>query len=217
MELPAGRGLFVVFEGGEGAGKSTQAKLLAERLKADGRRVVLTREPGGAPLAEAIREMLLDRDADAPGPRAEALLFAAARADHVARVIAPELRDGSVVICDRFVDSSLAYQGVGRGLGIEAVRQLSDFATGGLNPDLTIVLDVRSSEGLARVARDRPTDRIEAETIGFHDDARRAFLDLAAAEPDQYQVIPADIPQDTAAELVWIAVNRLPTTARHGR
>lgn len=201
-------GYFVVFEGCEGAGKSTQVRHLAETLRADGREVVVTREPGGAPAAEAIRSILLDPQWSDLEPRAEALLFAAARAEHVSALIRPALSRGAVVVCDRFIDSSLAYQGVGRGLGQDEVARLSGFATGGLSADFTVLLDVEPVVGLARAGRAGAADRIEAEAVSFHKTVRRAFLDFAKAEPGRYMVIDADIDEQTCAARVRAEVGR---------
>jgi dTMP kinase len=186
---PAHPGLFVVFEGGEGAGKSTQVQRLAEVLRAEGYDVVVTREPGATPVGERIRALLLD-PATVLSPRAEALLYAADRAHHVAEVIRPALARGAVVLSDRYVDRSLAYQGAGRALDGEDVAELSRWATDGLRPALTVLLDVDPSVGLAR-ATGAP-DRIEQESLGFHLAVRQGFLDLAGAEPHRYLVLPAD-------------------------
>lgn len=182
------RGVFIVLEGGEGAGKSTQAELLTEWVRDQGRAVTRTREPGGTPAAEAIREVLLDVAHTGLDDRAEALLFAAARGDHAMRVIRPALERGEVVICDRFSDSSVAYQGVGRDLGQDAVRDLSLWATRDLIPDVTIVLDIDPAIGLARVER---PDRMEAEPLHWHARVRQAFLDLAELDPQRYLVVDA--------------------------
>jgi dTMP kinase len=188
------RGLFIVFEGGEGSGKSTQVDLLATALIADGRDVVVTREPGATNVGQRIRSLLLDRDATGDAgvvvaPRAEALLYAADRAHHVATVVRPALANGSVVISDRYIDSSLAYQGAGRTLPVAEVSWLSAWATGGLRPDLVVLLDVDPSIGLARASDRGAVDRLEGESIAFHERVRYAFLDLAAAEPRRYLII----------------------------
>lgn len=180
--------MFIAFEGGEGAGKSTQEGLLAEHLVQLGRTVVRTREPGGTPAAEAIRQVVLSPEYEGLDDRAEALLFAAARGEHATRVIRPALQRGDVVICDRFIDSSIAYQGVGRELGIDRVRELSMWATGGLLPDLTVVLDIDPRIGLSRVAE---PDRLEAQPLEYHQRVRRGFLDLAQADPARYLVLDA--------------------------
>jgi dTMP kinase len=181
-------GYFIAFEGGEGAGKSTQEGRLAQSLFERGHRVVRTREPGGTPAGEQIRHVLLSPEFEGLDPRAEALLFAAARGEHVARVIRPALERGDVVICDRYIDSSVAYQGYGRDLGPGRVRDLSLWATRDLVPDLTVVLDVDPEVGLARFAE---RDRLEAEPLEYHQAVRAAFLALAEAEPDRYLVLDA--------------------------
>jgi dTMP kinase len=181
-------GYFIVFEGGEGAGKSTQEARLASALEERGLTVVRTREPGGTPAAEEIRRVVLSPDYAGLDPRAEALLFAAARGEHVARVIRPALERGDVVICDRYLDSSVAYQGFARGLGPRRIRELSLWATGELLPDLTIVLDIDPADGLARFEQ---RDRLEAEPLEYHQQVRAAFLAMAEEAPDRYLVLDA--------------------------
>lgn len=190
MEL----GRFIAFEGGEGAGKSTQARLLAQALEARGISAVLTREPGGTPGAEAIRTLLLDPPGDGWGPQAEALLFAAARADHVSRLIGPELAAGKWVICDRFVDSSRAYQGVAGSLADEAVRALHAIGSGGLLPDLTIVLAVDADRAAPRLAeRDGGrTDAIGGRDAAYHARVIAAFDDFARDESYRFAVVGGD-------------------------
>jgi dTMP kinase len=198
-------GIFVVFEGGEGAGKSTQVQALAEALGADGRDVVVTREPGATDVGARIRSLVLERgDAtDTPSPRAEALLYAADRAHHVATVVRPALARGSVVISDRYVDSSLAYQGAGRTLPVQEISWLSSWATGGLKPDLVVLLDVDPSVGLTRVSsRGLGRDRLESESRAFHERVRYAFLDLAAADPKRYLVLDAARPPAEISDAV---------------
>lgn len=180
--------MFIAFEGGEGAGKSTQEQRLADHLVARGYEVVRTREPGGTPAGEAIREIVLSPAYDGLDDRAEALLFAASRGEHVARVIRPALQRGAVVVCDRYLDSSVAYQGAGRNLGVDAVRELSLWATNALLPDLTVVLDIDPEMGLARLDS---RDRLEAQPLEYHRRVRQAFLDLAAEDPSRYVVIDA--------------------------
>ncbi|BCY05195.1 dTMP kinase [Actinoplanes sp. L3-i22] len=200
-------GLFVVFEGGEGAGKSTQLNLLAEALRAEDRDVVVTREPGATDLGGRIRKLVLDHSSDGPSPRAEALLYAADRAHHVATLVRPALARGAVVISDRYVDSSLAYQGAGRTLPVQEISWLSSWATGGLKPDLVVLLDVDPGVGLDRVgARGVGADRLESESLAFHERVRYAFLDLAAADPKRYLVLDAARP---AAELAGAVTARL--------
>jgi dTMP kinase len=195
-------GVFVVFEGGEGAGKSTQVTRLAEALQASGHEVVVTREPGATDVGARIRGLVLDKN-EAPSPRAEALLYAADRAHHVATVVRPALARGAVVISDRYVDSSLAYQGAGRTLPVQEISWLSSWATGGLKPDLVVLLDVDPSVGLSRVdSRGLGTDRLESESRSFHERVRYAFLDLAAADPKRYLVLDAARPADEISEVV---------------
>ena len=206
IEGPNAPGPFFVFEGGEGAGKSTQSAALADYLVARGHDVVRTREPGGTPAAEAIRAILLDTANTGLDDRAEALLFAASRGDHAARVIRPALERGDIVISDRFMDSSVAYQGVGRDLGLATVADLSLWATRGLRPDLTIVLDVDPEVGLARVVG---PDRLESEPLDWHRRVRQAFLDIAAADPDRYLVLDASRPAEDLAVEITVVVEAL--------
>lgn len=200
------RGLFIALEGGEGAGKSTQGWLLTEHLRACGLDVVHTREPGGTPAAEAIRSVVLSPEFAGLDARSEALLFAAARGEHAARVIRPAIERGSIVVCDRYIDSSVAYQGVARDLGAEAIRELSLWATQGLVPDLTIVLDIDPTVGLTRI--DEP-DRLEAEPVEYHLRVRQAFIDLAQAEPTRYLVIDATQDVDAIATQIRARVEPL--------
>lgn len=181
-------GYFVVFEGGEGAGKSTQEALLADALRERGRTVVQTREPGGTPAGEAIRHVVLSPDFTGLDVRAEALLFAAARGEHADKVIRPALERGDVVLCDRYLDSSVAYQGFARGLGPKRIRDLSLWATQELVPDLTIVLDIDPVEGLGRFEE---RDRLESEPMAYHRQVRAAFLAMAEEQPDRYLVLNA--------------------------
>jgi dTMP kinase len=188
------RGVLIALEGGEGAGKSTQAKRLVGWLEQQGREAVLTFEPGDTTLGRALRGLLLHLDGPSPSPRAEALLYAADRAEHVATVLRPALARGAVVVTDRYVDSSIAYQGAGRDLGADAVESLSAWATEGLRPDLTVLLDVAPGVGLRRF--DTPPDRLEAEPLAFHERVRAAFLTRAAAEPARYLVVDASADPD---------------------
>jgi len=196
----ANRGCFIAFEGGEAAGKSTQEALLAARLVEAGREVVRTREPGGTPAGEAIREVVLNPRFTGLDARAEALLFAASRGDHAAQVIRPALRRGAIVVCDRYVDSSIAYQGVGRGLGIERIRELSMWATHSLVPDLTVLLDIDPAIGLSRVTN---PDRLESESLDYHRAVRQAYLDIACAEPHRYLVLDGAGAREEVADRIW--------------
>lgn len=205
-------GRFISLEGGEGAGKSTQAHLLTEWLRENGHEVVETREPGGTKGADAIRTLLLDKDVPL-SPLSESHLFAAARADHVKMLIAPALARGQWVVCDRFVDSSLAYQGAAGGLGIETVREINARAVGAWWPDLTILLRMEDDVGIRRAAaRDGDeTDRFSARDIAFHDAVAQGFDTLAANEPDRFAVIDASHDIDTVASAIRAVVqDRLP-------
>jgi dTMP kinase len=204
------RGKFITFEGGEGAGKSTQVKLLAKRLQALGLRVVVSREPGGSAGAEAIRHVLLSGAAKPLGPHAEAILFAAARADHLRQTIGPALERGDWVISDRFADSTRIYQGVLGNVEARLISRLEKITVGELGPDLTIVLDIPPEQGLARVTArrgDAPVDRFEAEAFDFHKKLREAYLELAEREPNRCVVINAATDPTTVAEAIWAAVN----------
>jgi dTMP kinase len=206
------RGKFLTLEGGEGAGKSTQAKRLAARLQERGHRVVLTREPGGSPGAEEIRKLLVEGSPERWSPLAEALLFTAARVDHIAKLILPELQSGAWVVCDRFSDSTLAYQGVARGLGLEPARELQRIALEGFRPDLTFVLDIPVEGGLSRAHARGPGHETRYERFGteFHRKLRQAFLDIAMEEPDRCVVVDGDHKTDEVAEQIWqIAEERL--------
>jgi dTMP kinase len=200
-------GHFITFEGGEGAGKSTQIRRLAERLAAKGLTVVVTREPGGTDLAEAIREFILSGSAETLGPEAETMLFAAARADHVDRVIRPALARGDWVLCDRFIDSTRAYQG-SDGVDAHFLDSLEKVAIGPVRPDLTLILDLPVEIGLERAHRRRGmaeggADRFERETVERHERRRELFLAIAAREPERCVVIDANQDPDTVAETIW--------------
>lgn len=203
------RGGFITFEGGEGTGKSTQVRLLAKRLEALGIDVLLTREPGGSPGAEAIRHVLLSGAAKPLGADAEAILFAAARDDHIRTVIAPALEAGTWVICDRFSDSTRVYQGALGNVDSRLIAALERLVVGEYAPDLTLILDLPAYIGLARAARRRGasgTDRFEAEDTGFHDKLRVHYRQLAEHEPDRCVLIDARGEVDAVAAAVWAAV-----------
>ncbi len=206
-----GRGRFFALEGGEGSGKSTQAERLAARLRESGRHVVLTREPGGTPFGERLRRVLLD-PASAVEEWAEVHLYAADRAAHVAAVVRPALAAGRDVVCDRFLWSSLAYQGAGRGLGVAAVEAVNLPALSGAEPDLVVVLDLPVSDGLARAGG--IPDRIEAEPAAFHERVREAFLALAAERGGV--VVDASLPVEEVAAAVWAAVEARGALAGEG-
>lgn len=199
----------MTFEGGEGAGKSTQIVRLAEALRADGMDVLVTREPGGSPGAEAVRHVLLSGAAETFGPAMEAILFAAARSDHVEQVIRPAVEKGRVVLCDRFLDSSRVYQGVTGNLDAGFMRALEAVAINGMVPDLTVILDLDPALGLARAAARRgneTADRFEKETLDIHEQRRQAFLDIAKREPERCVVVDASAPADRVAADIERAV-----------
>ncbi|MGI2032034.1 dTMP kinase [Rhizobium panacihumi] len=214
-------GLFVSFEGGEGSGKSTQIRRLADHFRERGLEVVVTREPGGSQGAEAVRHVLLSGAAEAFGVRMEAILFAAARNDHVEEIIRPALARGAVVLCDRFIDSSRVYQGVTGNLEPAFLSALEQAAIDGLMPDLTVVLDLPAEIGLARAGRRRGAidrnaepDRFEREQTETHEKRREAYLEIAENEPERCRVVDADrSEQEIAAEIAGIADDLL---ARHG-
>lgn len=210
------RGVLITFEGGEGSGKSTQIRLLASRLEGAGLTVRILREPGGTVVGEAVRGILLDPDHAGLDARAELLLYEASRAQLVAEVIEPALVAGEIILCDRFYDSSVAYQGYGRGLVVEEVEALNRIATGGLAPDRTLVLDIDPVLGLERATATAGADRLEAEDIGFHRRVREGFLALAAAEPARFRVIDAAGTVDELAALVFSAIEDLGPVAAAG-
>jgi dTMP kinase len=201
-------GLFITFEGGEGAGKSTQIKRLAETLRSRGLATLITREPGGSPGAEAVRHVLLSGAAEPLGHRMEALLFAAARSDHVEQVIRPAVAKGTIVLSDRFMDSSRVYQGEDTALPEGFLRDLEAVTVNGMIPDLTLILDLDPQEGLRRAAerREGPPDRYEKETLELHRRRRGAFLEIARREPKRCKVINAARHPDTIANEIMSAV-----------
>lgn len=185
--------LFITFEGGEGSGKSSALRLLDERLRAEGYQTVLTREPGGTPIAEQIRNVILDKANTAMDSRTEALLYAASRRQHLVEKVWPAIKEGKLVLCDRYLDSSLAYQGGARGLGIDNVLNVNLFATEGTFPDLTLLFDIEPELGLERIAKNasREVNRLDLEKIEFHRGVRKTFLSLAERYPDRFVVLDA--------------------------
>lgn len=208
MSTITGGGLFITFEGGEGAGKSTQATLLARHLESLGHRVVLCRDPGGTTVGEKIRSVLLDNSHAELAPRVELLLYLASRAQLVTEVIQPALATGQVVISDRFHHSTLAYQGGARELDMDEVRRMNLFATGGVLPDITFLLDLTPAEGFARKGMGN-ADRMEDQGMEFHERVTRAFRTLAAEEPERIVVLDASRPVDDLAREVRERVGRL--------
>jgi len=211
-----GRGKFITFEGGEGSGKSTQIKMLAKRLEAAGVRNITTREPGGSPGAEIIRHVLLSGVGKLLGPEAETLLFAAARDDHVRTVILPALNQGTWVLCDRFFDSTRAYQGSLGQVSPDILNALQRVTIGDLKPDLTIILDVPVEVGMRRadVRRGSGTaDRFESEDVSFHEGLRAAYRKIAADDPKRCVLIDATVDADSVGQAVWSAVRAHLATA----
>ncbi|MEK8023816.1 MAG: dTMP kinase [Candidatus Hydrogenedentota bacterium] len=217
------RGIFISFEGPDGAGKTTHARLLAELLGKRGHKVVLTREPGGTPFGEQVREILLDPATGRISHLTELLLYESIRAHHVESLIVPALKSGKIVICDRFTDASLAYQGYGRGLPAETVRRLNEIASSGLKPDITILLDIDSRDGLDACVRDNARssrrkksstgrlDRIESAGAAFHRRVRRGYLRMAAAEPRRFMLVKrAPTLDDTFARMIRLLGKKCP-------
>jgi dTMP kinase len=203
------RGIFITFEGIEGCGKTTQVELLRQYLTGLGHKVVVTREPGGCFIGEKIREILLDPENHGMTALTELLLYEASRAQHVADVIEPALCGGETVISDRFYDASTAYQGHARGLGADKVERLNLAATGGLEPDLTIVLDLEASEGLRRLGQD--LDRIESEAVDFHEKVRNGYIEIAKSDPERVKLVDSSgAIEATAAEIKRIIDKFLP-------
>ena len=205
--MRVGRGLFITFEGGEGAGKSTQVRALAARLRGGGREVVETREPGGSPGAEALRELVVTGGADRWSPLAELLIMNAARDDHLRRTVRPALDRGAVVVSDRFADSSRAYQGAGGGVDAAVVAALEAAVTADLSPDLTLILDLPVEAGLARAAHRGGHDRFELKGLAFHGRLRDAFLAIAALEPRRCVVLDGELPVEALSDAVWAVVS----------
>ena len=207
MAPPTGAaGRFVTIEGGEGTGKTTLLAALAERARSGGRDVVTCREPGGTALGERLRTALLGADGAAPDPRAELLVFAAARAQLVAEVIRPALERGALVLCDRYADSTTAYQHHGRGLPRETVDAVNAAATGGLTPDLTLLLDLPADEGLRRAGR--AGDYMEREALAFHERVRSGYAELAHMEPERWRLLEASKDAESVADVAWREVVR---------
>jgi dTMP kinase len=196
------QGLFITLEGGEGSGKSSQAQALKALLEAKGYAVTATHEPAGCPLGQRVRELLADPSLELD-PRSELFLFAAARAQNVAEVIRPALERGEVVVCDRFADSTVAYQGYGRGLSLGDVRQANRIASQGLVPDLTVLLDVPVEVGLARKRGEDAPDRIGQEGAEFHERVRQGYLALAAEEPGRFLMVDGTLPPAEITERIW--------------
>lgn len=209
MAIAVPGGVFISFEGIEGSGKSTQARLLSDSFEAEGYRVFLTREPGGTMLGDRIRDILLDPRHTMMHELTELLLYNAARAQHLQEKIMPELAAGSVVITDRFTDSTVAYQGYGRGLDISTIYALDMIATGGFTPRLTVLLDMEVAEGLERNREARKSDRFELEALAFHQRVREGFLDIAKSNPDRFVIIDASVSVKDAGSIIRERTHRV--------
>ena len=197
--------MFITFEGPEGSGKTTVSNIIEKRLEEIGYQVVHTREPGGTPIAEQIRNIILDKANTMLDARAEALLYAASRRQHLVEKVWPALKEGKIVICDRYIDSSLAYQGGARNLGVENVLNINMFATEGTFPDMTLLFDIKPEDGLHRIAANanREVNRLDLEKIEFHKSVRNTFLELAKQYKDRYVIIDASKPLDEVIENTW--------------
>lgn len=198
--------MFITLEGSEGSGKTSQIPALVEYLRQQGLPIFATREPGGTPISNAVREILMGMENKAMHARTEILLFCASRAQLVEEVIRPRLAGGDVVLCDRYADSTLAYQGYGRGVDLPWLRSLLDFATGGLKPDLTLLLDVDVEEGLRRKRSSREWNRLDTEEVAFYQKVRRGYLEMAAAEPQRWVVIDAGQPRPQVQQAMRQAI-----------
>lgn len=200
--------MFITFEGPDGSGKTSISKIVVERLQKEGYKVMLTREPGGNKIAEQIRNIILDKENTSLDAKAEALLYAASRRQHLIEKVLPAIKRGEIVICDRFIDSSLAYQGGGRNLGVEEILQLNLFATDNIFPDLTLFFDISPEEGLQRLNHDtkRVVDRLDLESEAFHEKVYETFLDLTKRYKDRYVVINARKSIEEVAEATYQAI-----------
>ena len=197
--------MFITFEGPEGSGKTTVSNIIEKRLEEIGYSVVHTREPGGTPIAEQIRNIILDKVNTKLDARAEALLYAASRRQHLVEKVWPALKEGKIVICDRYIDSSLAYQGGARGLGVDNVLNINMFATEGTFPDMTLLFDIKPEDGLNRIAinANREVNRLDLEKIEFHKSVRETFLKLASQYKESYVIIDASKPLEEVVENTW--------------
>lgn len=201
------KGIFITLEGGEGSGKTSAIQLIRQYYEEKNIPVVMTREPGGVEIAEQIRGIILDRNNTAMDGRTEALLYAAARRQHLVEIVVPALTEGATVVCDRFIDSSLAYQGHARGLGMNEVWSINQFAIDGLLPDMTFYLDLEPEIGLERIQKDRERemDRLDLEQLGFHHKVREGYLQIAKQYPDRIHIIDAAVPlEQVAAQIIEI-------------
>ena len=200
--------MFITLEGPEGSGKTTAVKTAVEKLVALGYEVVQTREPGGTPISEQIRNVILDKSNTTMDPRTEALLYAASRRQHLVEKVWPAIKEGKIVICDRYLDSSLAYQGGARGLGVDNILNINSFATEGTFPDLTLLFDLDPKIGLERISKNanREVNRLDLEKLDFHNKVRQTFLELAKRYPDRYVVIDASKDREEVAQATMDAI-----------
>ena len=200
--------LFITLEGPEGSGKTSAIKLVREALEQMGHEIIMTREPGGTPISEQIRNVILDKDNTAMDPRTEALLYAASRRQHLVEKVWPNVKEGKLVICDRYLDSSLAYQGFARGLGVEDILNVNMYATEGTFPDLTLLFDLPPEVGLARINANsnREVNRLDLEKISFHEKVRNGYLELAKRFPTRYVIIDASMPLEEVAKAALKAI-----------
>ena len=197
--------MFITFEGPEGSGKTSVANKICELLEQEGYKIVHTREPGGTKIAEQIREVILDKENTALDPRSEALLYAASRRQHLVEKVWPAIKEGKIVICDRYLDSSLAYQGGGRNLGVDNILNINLFATEDTYPDLTLLFDIEPSKGLERIAKNknREVNRLDLEKLDFHNKVRETFLELSKKYKDRYVVIDASKSFDEVVNIAY--------------
>ncbi len=206
---PEKTGVFITFEGVEGAGKTTNIEFIAEKIKETGQKIVLTREPGGTKIGEAIRDILLSKDLPEMHHDTELLLMFAARAEHIHRVILPALHDGKWVLCDRFTDASYAYQGAGRGIDLERIAALENWVQGALRPDYTFLFDLDAKTGLARVKSRGESDRFEQQQLDFFNKVRQQYLSLAQQNPQRYKIIHAQYDLHTVQQQINSALNEI--------
>ncbi len=204
------RGIFITFEGIEGSGKSTQIRELRDFLQASGHTVISTREPGGTPLADRIRDLLLSHHSEKVSEKSEIFLYLASRSQHIASVVKPALYQGITVLCDRFFDATLAYQGYGRGLDIDFLHKLNRYATEGISPDLTILLDIPAETGIKRISQnpERTLDRLESENLSFHERVRRGYLQIASSEPERFMIVDGSSSQEKISHQIREEVTR---------
>lgn len=201
------KGRFITFEGSEGSGKSTQIQMACDYLKSKYKKIIFLREPGGVAISEKIRHILLDVENASMSKKAEMLLYMSARAQLVEEVIVPHLKQGAIVLCDRFLDSTIAYQGYGLGMDLKLIRSIGQFVTGGLSPDLTFVFDINTKKGLSRISREK--DRIEKRAIAYHNRVRRGYQALAKAEPSRIKLIQASQSREDIQEIIVAHLNKL--------